>query len=585
MKTLRYSVLAAFLAVQVWSQNAYVQLIHNVADVVGVNSPFVLDSIDIYLSTDGGTTWTLAVPNFKFRQATAYTAVPANSTQVKAGIAPGNSTGPSDILTQYSLPSFSANSYNVAIVAGTIDFLGGAVNVALYYYTGARIAAQNANQFEFLVFHGAPDINTVGVYLARNRSVGSSTYQPDLTLPQYTYTSGYLGLSLDNVVVLDTSLSDLNDIFPKGYYVPDPGSAGLQGQTGVVFASGYGNTLDPAKAFGLYVALSNGTVLPLSPRDVRRLQIIHNAADPALAQVDIHLGAVGPNPILLDFRQSTPTNFLVAPSNATLNLVFTGRGQTTPLATVSFTVPPAGGNYAVLAQGVGNPSQFAANPNGIPTAFGLVSVSNLRGWEPPSSFSFVPFHGVTDAPAVDLYAGSMALATNLAYKQARTSVTLPAGTSAQVEVRPAGQPTSVATFTLASTQAQGGKGTLIFASGFLNPSNNQNGPAFGLYIAYPEGAVEPLALLTSALAGSGGLSSVSVQGNPVLNDAWQVWISSTNAQHIPYVLTTLTGTVVREGVWSVPAAGSWGYTLPAQDLSPGLYLLRIGGHTLRLARL
>jgi hypothetical protein len=60
----------------------YVQLIHIVADVVDVGLPafpIVLDSIDVYISSDGGATWTLGVSDFKFRQATPFLPLPANS--------------------------------------------------------------------------------------------------------------------------------------------------------------------------------------------------------------------------------------------------------------------------------------------------------------------------------------------------------------------------------------------------------------------------------------------------------------------------------------------------------------------------
>jgi hypothetical protein len=110
-----------WLGARLTAQNAYVQLIHPVADVVGVNFPVILDSIDVYISTDGGSTWTLAVPDFKFRQATPFTPLPANNNQLKAGIAPGNSTGPGDILLQYPIPSLAPDTYYVAAIAGTID--------------------------------------------------------------------------------------------------------------------------------------------------------------------------------------------------------------------------------------------------------------------------------------------------------------------------------------------------------------------------------------------------------------------------------------------------------------------------------
>ncbi|RMF52408.1 MAG: DUF4397 domain-containing protein, partial [Bacteroidetes bacterium] len=459
-----------------------------------------------------------------------------------AGIAPGNSSGPADILAQYPLPSFAAGSYNVAIVAGTIDLLAGAANVDLYYYLNARPTAQNSSQFEFIIFHGSPDVNTVGLYLAYDRPVGSSAYQPDLTLARYAYTSAYLGLAYDNVVVLDTNLTDLNDFFPVGYRVPDPGSSGLTGQTGVVFASGYANTPDPAKAFGLYVALSNGTVLPLPSTEVRRLQIVHNAADPALAQVDLHPGGVGTgSPISLNFREATPTIFVDGPTGASEVLAVTPRGQTTPiLANLSVSLPAAGKNHVVFIQGVGNPSQFAANPDGRSTALTLSSILDIRGWELSGSFSYVPFHGVTDAPAVDLYVGGSPVGLSLRYLDFASRVTVPAGSSGQVEVRPAGQSTPAATFSLAATQTPGGKGAILFASGFLNPAANQNGPAFGLYLVYPEGNVTPLSIVTALAPGAFAILPLRVYANPTLNERWQISVGATQAGELPYVLSTVT---------------------------------------------
>lgn len=572
---------AALLAAFTWAQNANLQIIHNVADVVGVSTPVVLDSIDIYLTTDGGANWILGVPDFKFRQATPYIPLPANSTQIRAAVAPGNSSSVNDTLFSYAIPPLAPNSYNVAVVAGTIDFFTLSVNVDLYYYLNARGTAQNPNQFEFIVFHGAPNVGTVGVYLAWDRT--TSAYQADFTLPQYQYHTSYLGLSLDNFVVLDTTPANPNDILPTGYYVPDPSSLNLLGQTGVVFASGYADTTNPNIAFGLYVALSNGNVVPLPSEEVRRIQIVHNAADPALAQVDIHQGSVGPDPLQLDFRQATPTMFVEGPTGNTATLVFTARGGTTPIATVPLALPAAGGNYVVFAQGVANPAQFAANPDNVSTAFGLVSFP-VEGWAPSGSFKAIPFHGVTDAPTVDLYAGSTPIAMNLAYKSYASSVTLPAGSSATIDVRPANQTTVLASFPLADTQTRDGEGTVIFASGFLNPPNNQNGPAFGLYIVYPNGEIQPLSS-TTGIANPSPVRGLSVAENPNTNGTWTVYLTTDRVGEVPYSLITPTGQVLRQGTWSVPGNGTWGYALSGEELPAGLYLLRIGDTTLRLVRL
>jgi len=147
-----------WLGARLTAQNAYLQLIHTVADVVGVNYPVILDSIDVYISADGGSTWTLAVPDFKFRQATPFTLLPANNNQLKAGTAPGNSSGPGDILLQYPIPPLASNTYYVAAIAGTIDFSTSQVDVDIYYFSPARNATtgSGANDVDLLLFHGSP---------------------------------------------------------------------------------------------------------------------------------------------------------------------------------------------------------------------------------------------------------------------------------------------------------------------------------------------------------------------------------------------------------------------------------------------
>jgi hypothetical protein len=137
-----------------------------VADVLGVGLPafpIVLDSIDVYISSDGGATWTLAVPDFKFRQATPFLPLPANSNQLLAGIAPGDSRSSGDILLQYVIPPLSPNTYYVAAVAGTIDFSIPQVDVDIYYFSPARNATtgSGANDVDLLLFHGSPDVGPV----------------------------------------------------------------------------------------------------------------------------------------------------------------------------------------------------------------------------------------------------------------------------------------------------------------------------------------------------------------------------------------------------------------------------------------
>jgi hypothetical protein len=571
-----------WLGARLTAQNAYLQLIHTVADVLGVNSPVILDSIDVYISADGGSTWTLAVPGFKFRQATPFTLLPANNNQLKAGIAPGNSTGSGDILLQYNIPPLAPNTYYVAAIAGTIDLSIPQVDVDIYYFSPARNATtgSGANDVDLLLFHGSPDAGPVSYYWAYDRT--QHAYVRDGYLSYRGYSTGYTTLpSFENTLVLGDS-ADANIILPQGFRYPDRSDPFWGGQSaGVIFVSGYLNTPDPDKELGAHIALPNGTVEPLFPEDVARLQIVHNAADPALAQVDIHpVIFPSPDPIQLDFRQARLAEFV--PGTVTLPIIFSARGDTTtPLAIVNLTLPPAGRNAAVFAQGVVNPSSFAPNPNNLSTAFGLKGFTGVKGVEAAGNFAAMAFHGVTDAPTVDVEIVGVGTVSNLSYGSSSAApVTFPSGVARIVKVNVGSS--TVASFNLSQTQAQDQVGAIIFASGFLNPANNQNGPAFGLYIVYPTGQVQPLSLASGI--NKGPIGEVQVSTWPTMAGSWTVAVSAGAASKLPYRLVSMTGQVLEEGAWEVPGAGSWVYTVPADAYSAGVYLLQVGESAYRLLK-
>jgi hypothetical protein len=576
-----------WLGARLTAQNdAYVQLIHTVADVVGVNS---LDGIDVYISANGGATWSRAVQDFKFRQATPFTPLPANNDQLKARIAPGNSDGPDNYLLEYSLPSLAPNTYYVAAIAGTIDFSNPQpdVDVDIYYFSSARNATtgSGANDVDLLLFHGSPDAGPVSYYWAQDRT--QHAYVRDGYLSYRGYSTGYRTLPFDNILVLGDS-ADANSILAKGFYYPDRSNAFWGGQSaGVIFVSGYLDRSDPAKQLGVHIALPNGTVQPLSPQDVRRLQIVHNAADPALAQVDIHPGTF-PNPdfIQLDFRQAIPAIFVTGTGD--VPVIFSARGNTTtPLATVNFTLPPAGSNAAVFAQGVTDPSNFVPNPDNISTAFGLKDFTGVKGVEAAGNFAAMAFHGVTDAPTVDVEIEGVGTVSNLSYGSSSAApVTFASGVDRRININVGSS--TLASFKLSQTQARDQVGAIIFASGFLDPANNPtnnnnpNSPAFGLYIVYPTGEVEPLSLVSGI--NRGPIGEVRVSTWPTMAGSWTVAVSAGATSKLPYRLVSTTGQVLQEGTWEVPGAGSWVYTVPADAYSAGVYLLQVGESTYRLLK-
>ncbi|MCG6960674.1 DUF4397 domain-containing protein, partial [bacterium BMS3Abin03] len=99
-----------------------------------------------------------------------------------------------------------------------------------------------------------------------------------------------------------------------------------------------------------------------------RLQVIHNAADPAAVSVDIYLNGT----LLLDnfgFREATP--YIDAPAGTPINIGVAGPNSTSASDTLkNFTVTlTENETYVAVANGVLDPGSFASNPDGRNTAF------------------------------------------------------------------------------------------------------------------------------------------------------------------------------------------------------------------------
>ncbi|MBD3384521.1 DUF4397 domain-containing protein, partial [candidate division KSB1 bacterium] len=359
------------------------------------------------------------------------------------------------------------------------------------------------------VFHGSTNAPTVDV-VAR----GVGTLVDNAAYGDYT---GYFSVPAASYT-LDITLADTNTIVATF----EADLSGLGGGTAVVFASGFLNPRPNNPAFGLFAALPDGNVLALTPVTTARLQVIHNAADPAAASVDIYLNGG----MLLDnfgFREAT--SFIDAPANTPLQIgVAAGNSSSASDTLKNFDVRlVAGETYLAIANGVLAPNAYAANPDGRSIGFALYPYG--MGQEESGDTTAVAlnvFHGSTDAPAVDVLAyGVGTLVDNAAYGDYSGYFNVPAA-SYLLDITPAEDNTvTVATFA-ADLSTLGGGAAVVFASGFLAPDQNQDGSAFGLFAALPNGTVIELAGQTTARlkvihnAADPGAASVDVYLNGIM---------------------------------------------------------------------
>jgi hypothetical protein len=220
-----------------------------------------------------------------------------------------------------------------------------------------------------------------------------------------------------------------------------------------------------------------------------RLQVIHNAADPAAASVDIYVnGGLYED----DFAFRAATEFRSVPANVEL-LIGVAPGNSGSADDVIATFPvtlAADETYVVFANGVLDPDAFAANPDGLDISFKLFPVAPAQEMAmDETQVEFFAFHGATDAPAVDVIArGVGTLVDNAAYGDATPYMPVPPGVYT-LDITPAEANDVIVASFEADVSGLAGGAAVLFASGFLDPTTNNDGAAFGLFAALPTGDV------------------------------------------------------------------------------------------------
>ncbi|MBD3223289.1 MAG: DUF4397 domain-containing protein, partial [Caldithrix sp.] len=470
-------ILAFFLIGQIKAQStARLQVIHNAADPAA-------EMVDVYLNND------LLLDDFEFRTATSYIDAPAGET-ITIGVAPTSSNSVGDTIASFEFNLTAGEKY-VAIANGMLtpdDFTanpdGKSIAFDIYARGDMRESGMESDQVDFVVFHGATDAPTVDV-IARD----VATIVDDAAYSDFT---DYISVPADQYY-LDVTPGNDNETIVGTF---DADLSGLGGGAAVVFASGFLSPDEGQAAFGLFAALPDGNVAEFPAVTTARLQVIHNAADPAAEMVDIYLN----DGLLLDdfeFRAATP--YIDAPANQDITISVAPSSSASvedAIAAFDFNLMAAE-KYVAVANGVLTPEDFAANPDERSIAFDIYARGDMResGME-SDQVDFVVFHGATDAPTVDVIARDVAtIVDDAAYSDFTDYISVPAD-QYYLDVTPGNDnETIVGTFD-ADLSGLGGGAAVVFASGFLSPDEGQ--AAFGLFAALPDGNVAKFPAVTTA---------------------------------------------------------------------------------------
>ncbi len=534
-----------------YSQNADLQIIHNAADPAAT-------TVDIYV--DG----TLALNDFSFRSATPFLSLPSNVV-INVGVAPSTSMSVMDTLVNFPITLAPGGRY-VAIANGVLDPNSfspnpDAVSTAFTLFIKDNIQSLSSNpaNVDFIVVHGSTDATTVDV-LAR----GVASLVDDAS---YSDITNYISVPASDYI-LDVTPGGSNSTIVASFAAD---LSTLAGGTAVVVASGFlDSTVNQnGPAFGLWAYLSNGTAIQLPVVSLARLQVIHNAADPGASSVDVYLNGA----LLLDnfaFRTATP--YIDAPAGVNLNIgIAPGNSTSVADTLVNFQATLDNGNsYVAIANGVLTPGSFQVNPDGVSTAFTLFIQDAMRESALlPGTVDLRVVHGATDAPTVDVIArGVGTIVDDAVYSVITPYLSVPAS-SYTLDITPGSNNSVIVATFAADLTTLGGGAAVVLASGFLDPSMNQNGQTFGLIAVLPDGQV----LLLSNVTGieENAFGQFNMYPNPA-TDKLNIEFQDLQASQLSVSVTDLSGRIVKQAESTISQNK---LTINTSGLTGGTYVIRV----------
>lgn len=577
-------------ALTMFSASAQIKLLllNNSADTAAA-------SVDVYvknLALPGGEQ--KIIDNFDFRTAFFYdpglSAIPTSTDVV---IAPKNSTSSAD--------GFYTKNFPVGILAGNyLLVLNGLVDTNyaatpnpsglsrafnLEVVSGLSFSSSNANELALTLHNGVVDApaQTVQSFITTIQITPRDTVQDNLAYGSTTtsvqfpaaakrlhyYTTGNSSASYQaNANFLGNFANQAVVVFTSGLLNPPAGGANF-GVFAIQLVNGQGNGLVQVTEF---------------PKEkvAGVVQVYHNAADPAVKDVDLYVGGIK-QVIGLSFRKAFQSAGFIQDFNYSIDLHKKDSSSSVLNTNLVF------GDDSVVAvvSGVLNASQFKVNPDGEATALDFYLNTPARISAATGTTRMTLFNGSTDAAEVSISApalGGMELAS--ATKYGKFTLVAPQGIGADLPTSLGKVVVDVKVDTtlyksyLVPLTSFDGKAVTVCTSGFLDTANNQNGASFKIFAGVP-GAPFPTVIF---------LQDTSIQTsitNPATTDmSFRMFPNPASSElvlgfdlkdeaNVSIEILDLNGKVVKTVLNDTFLAGTTYHTESVSNLSNGLYFARV----------
>ena len=307
-------------------------------------------------------------------------------------------------------------------------------------------------------------------------------------------------------------------------------------------------------------------------RETANLQIIHNSP---YQVIDIYVdGEIS----LTQIPYRSSTGQVKLSTKAVLGIAPTGQDMVAELALDL----EQSGSYVITAFGiVGNNNK----PFNLSSSYLTQNATN------EDIVTIKLMHGVTDAPAVDIYANGSLIFENITYGKYSDYINVEVD-NYTIDVKAHGDDNTVASF-YAPLNSYGGRSGIVVASGFLNPTEQDS--TFALIFATPDGETLQLVPFKTNLSIqdeksiiASDIYSISNYPNP-FNPATSINYSLAKGSQIDIVIYDILGNVVKEVYSGYQTPGkksiNWNaISFKGETVSSGIYFYEIKSERFRVVK-
>lgn len=465
-----------------------------------------------------------------------------------------------------------------------------AVSNALDVIVESRaLSSSDPAQVSLSVFQGAVDLNSVYLhsFITTIQSAPRDTLASGLLYKETSASVASVAGSR-RIHITPTGQAQTSALYPSNGDV----QKSWGGKAALLVVSGFADTTGTGTSNNLkvlaYVTDASAATGALSPVELPKekiagvVQVYHNSPDPSLKNVDLYVGGIK-QVLGLEFRKGFQSAGFIQDFDYIIGLHATGSST----AVLSSTMRFDSDSVVAVLQGVDNPANFVANPDGESIALVFVQKEPALLTQPAGSTQITVFHGAPDAPTLDITVpavGGLALVSDLKYgnyQEAQgtsgTSIPTALGTAVIDVKKPDG---SVYKSYLVPLATFDGQAVTALVSGFVDSAANQNGESFALFIGVsnsPFPQIIPLkdtSLITSINDPSVADMYFRMFPNPAQNDLVMAF-DVKDAGKVSIDILDISGRVVKTVTNTEYGKGKVALTEDIRSLQSGTYITRV----------